>query len=218
MFCEKCGGENSETAKFCRKCGAGIGEEVETRVAVRNAGPAARRPMEEMPHNYRSPIDAAPAKAMTADVEAPIFSITPTLLFVKAGYVVAALAAVLLVAGVAAFTPLPVWIAMVIALLLFLVPAYFHFKQKLVRYTLTESQLEIDEGFIARRTRNIPLSRIQDVTVSASVVQRLLGFGDLMIDNASDEGGRIALRNINNPKVRADQLLNEMRKGAKEGV
>jgi uncharacterized membrane protein YdbT with pleckstrin-like domain len=155
---------------------------------------------------------------MASHVETPIFSITPTLLFVKVGYVVAALAAVLLVAAVAAFTPLPVWIAIVIGLMLFLVPAYFHFKQKLVRYTLTESQLEIDEGFIARKTRNIPLSRIQDVTVSSSMVQRLLGFGDLMIDNASDEGGRIALRNINTPKLRADQLLKEMRKGAKEGV
>jgi membrane protein YdbS with pleckstrin-like domain len=218
MFCEKCGGENSETAKFCRKCGAGIGEEVETRVTVRNAGPAARRPMEEMPPNYRAPIDAPPPKAMSADVEKPIFSITPTLLFVKVGYVIAALAAVLLVAAVAAYTSLPVWIAIVIGLMLFLIPGYFHFKQKLVRYTLTESQLEIDEGFIARKTRNIPLSRIQDVTVSSSVVQRVLGFGDLMIDNASDEGGRIALRNINTPKVRADQLLKEMRKSAKEGV
>jgi len=212
MFCEKCGGENSDTAKFCRKCGAGISEEVETRVAVRNAGPAARRPLEEMPHNYRSAIDAAPPKAMSSDAGTPIFSITPTLLFVKAGYVVAALAAVLLVAAVAAFTTLPVWIAIVISLMLFSVPAYFHFKQKLTRYTLTESQLEIDEGFIARTTRSVPLGRIQDVTVSASVMQRLLGFGNLMIDNASDEGGKVVLKNINSPKDHGDLVLKQMRR------
>src|SRR5262245_10754265 len=121
MFCEKCGGENSETAKFCRKCGAGIGDEVETSVAVRARD------------------QAPPPQAINRDGETPIFSITPTLLFVKIAYVVAGLAAVLLVAAVAAYTPLPVWIAVVAGMLLFLVPASFHFKRKIIRYTLTAS-------------------------------------------------------------------------------
>ena len=56
----------------------------------------------------------------------------------------------------------------------------------MVRYTLTDSKVEIDTGLIARTTRNIPLTKIQDVTVSASIPQRLLGFGDLLIDNASE--------------------------------
>ncbi len=37
MYCEKCGAENSETAKFCRKCGELVEAEEETRVAVRRA-------------------------------------------------------------------------------------------------------------------------------------------------------------------------------------
>ena len=144
--------------------------------------------------------------------EAEIFAISPTLLFVKIGYGLAALGALLLVALVSVFTAVSAWIAVLIGLLLFLIPAYFHFKQKIVRYTLTPSKLEIDEGFISRTTRNVPIRRIQDVTVSASVMQRLLGFGDLAIDNASDDGGKIVLKNINEPKYYADVLLRQMRR------
>lgn len=201
MFCEKCGAENSNTASFCRKCGVEIAEEVETRVAVRDAGPAARRPSEAEADSDHS----------AADAEAHIFSITPTLLFVKAGYVLAAIGALFLVGVVSAFQIFPALLAIFFGLLLFLIPAFYHVKQKLVRYTLTRSKLEVDEGFIARTTRNVPLGRIQDVTVSASVMQRLLGFGNLMIDNASDEGGKIILKNINAPRDHADLVLKQMR-------
>jgi len=81
----------------------------------------------------------------------------------------------------------------------------------MVRYTLTDSKLEIDEGFISRRTRSIPIRRIQDVTVSSGVTQRMLGFGNLVIDNASEEGGKVILKNIDTPKHYADLLLKQMR-------
>lgn len=133
-------------------------------------------------------------------------------MFVKIGYLGAAVLAVVLVAVVAGSTALPPWIAVVIGLLMLLVPAFYHVKQRLVRYRLTESQLEVDEGLISRTTRSVPIRRIQDVTVSASITQRLLGFGDMMIDNASDEGGKLVLRNINSPKRYADELLKQMRR------
>src|SRR2546423_8479024 len=151
MFCDKCGAENKDTAVFCRKCGGQIGQataseaEQETRVAVRRssepddtirwAGPAARREEKD------------------GSVEAEIFSISPTLMFVKAGYVAAALGAVLLVAVTSAFTSISALWAVVMGLMLFLVPAYYHIRQKLIRYTLTESKLEVDAGFVSRTTR-----------------------------------------------------------------
>lgn len=149
---------------------------------------------------------------MRAD-EAQIFSISPTLVFVKAGYAAAAVAALFLVAFVSVFLPsiISTWVAVLFGLLLFLIPAFYHVRQKLVRYTLTDSKLEIDKGFIARTTRNVPIRRIQDVTVSASPWQRLFGMGDLVIDNASDEAGKAVLKNINTPKHYADVLLKQMR-------
>lgn len=198
MFCIHCGEDNLETAKFCRKCGEPVGEseEVETRVAPRK---------EELPQALRE---------REAEPEQRIFTISPTLMFVKLGYVVTAIAALFVVAAASAFAwaVVPIWIAVGFGLLLFIIPAFYHFKQKMVAYTLTETKLEIDEGFVSRTTRSVPLRRIQDVTVSATVFQRLLGFGNLTIDNASDDGGKIVLKNINNPKDHADQLLKQMRR------
>ena len=82
----------------------------------------------------------------------------------------------------------------------------------MVSYKLTESKLEIDEGFISRTTRSVPIRRIQDVTVSSTMLQRMLGFGNLTIDNASDDGGKVVMKNINTPKFYADVLLRQMRR------
>src|SRR5688572_19018624 len=154
MFCIKCGHDNLEAAKFCRKCGESMAAEEETRVAARGIGastPAAG--------------DRDPAE---------IFSIGPTLMFVKVGYVLAGIGAVLL-AGIssALITAVSPWAAVLLGLMLFLIPAFYHLKKKLVRYRLTDSTLEIDEGLISRNTRNIPINRIQDVTVSSTATQRL---------------------------------------------
>lgn len=198
MFCIHCGEDNLATAKFCRKCGEPVSEteEVETRVVPKR---------EEMSDALRE---------REAEPEQRIFTISPTLLFVKLGYVATAVAALFVVAAASAFAwaVVPIWLAVGLGLLLFLIPAFYHFKQKMVSYTLTETKLEIDEGFISRTTRSVPLRRIQDVTVSATVFQRLLGFGNLSIDNASDDGGKIVLANINDPKAHADMLLKQMRR------
>ncbi len=202
MYCDKCGADNSETAAFCRKCGVPIEHEIETRVAVREnvAGT-----VEQVRANVESSVGSV-------GEEAEIFSISPTLMFVKVGYVLAAIAALLFVALFSiVFSSVTAWAWVLIGLSFFLVPAFYHIKQRLVRYTLTDNKVEIDSGFIARTTQNIPIRRIQDVTVTTSIPQRLLGFGDLVIDNASDQGGKIALKNINTPQKYADILLKQMR-------
>lgn len=203
MYCIKCGEDNKDTAVYCRKCGESTGVEVETQVAARAA--------DDLPPSERS-VDAREFQA--GEQEAEIFSITPTLMFVKIGYVLTAIAALFLVAIASAFAYLivPIWLAVLLGLLIFAIPAYYHIKKKLVRYTLTETKLEIDEGLISRTTRNVPLRRIQDVTVAATATQRLLGIGDLTIDNASDDAGKVVLKDINSPKEYADTLLRQMRR------
>ena len=181
--------------------------EDETRVAVRRGG---------LPIAVELNDSVAGAQiggnADTYAAEAEIFSIGPTLLFVKVGYAIAAIGALLLVAIFSSFTSISAWFAVFLGLLLFFIPAFYHLKRKLVRYTLTDSKLEIDSGLLSRTTRSVPIRRIQDVTVSSGIAQRLLGFGDLVIDNASEEGGKAVLRNINTPKFYADVLLRQMRR------
>ena len=106
----------------------------------------------------------------------------------------------------------PASISIPLALALLLIPAYYHVRRNMVKYTVTDSKLQIDTGLIARTTKNIPLSKVQDVTVSASIPQRLMGFGDIIIDNASEIGGSIVMHNISSPRHYADLLLRELRR------
>lgn len=193
MFCNKCGANNSDDANFCQKCGYQFSDEEMTKIAT------------------------TAKEAKTDEVEEKkVFSIRPTLLFVKIGYAAAVICAFLLVVIlVQIFSWLEfnvsAWIFVLAGLSLLLIPAFYHLKQKTVLYTLTDSKIEIDEGFIFQNSRNIPLRSIQDVSVSSSILQRMLGFGNLVIDNASEDGGKIILKDINTPKKYADLLLKEMR-------
>lgn len=151
---------------------------------------------------------------MSADKpEQRIFSVTPTVKFVMLGYVLAVFGAFIIVALMSLFLPFigPVP-AVIIGLALLLVPAFYHLRKKLVRYTLTDMTIEIDRGLISRTTQNIPLRRIQDVTVTSSLLQRLLGYGDIEIDNASETNNRIVLDDIDSPKRYAEMILKQIRR------
>lgn len=193
MHCSNCGSYIPPGVRFCSNCGSPAGDPEVTRIArVQSGLPVQQQDLNE-------------------DLEQVIFTVRPTMIFIKLGYalaVLAAFAAVLLLAWI----DVPAMISVPVGLALLLVPAYYHLRRNMVRYTLTDSKLEIDTGLIARTTRNIPLSKIQDVTVSASIPQRMLGFGDLIVDNASEVGGTIVLHNISSPRHFADLLLRQLRR------
>jgi len=225
--CPDCGTRLTPGARFCAACGAATDSE-ETRVAPNFSGEETRvaaptrpvrppRPVEPLqmrplptPHERQAP---APRAADDAE-EKTVFTVRPTLLFVKVGYVLAALGGVLLVALLAwqNFVPVPYYVSIPLALALLLFPAYKHLMRNTVQYTLTDAKIEIDQGFISRTTRNIPLRNIQDVSVTTTIPQRLLRFGNVVVDNASETGGNTVLRNIPDPRRHADQILRELRR------
>ena len=193
MRCTNCGSTLNPNSRFCDQCGAAAADAEETRIA--------------------RPQSSVPARHDNDDIESVIFTVRPTMLFIKIGYGVAIVGGILLTVLLAMvrFIDIPIYVSLPIALALLLIPAYYHLKRNMVRYTLTDAKIEIDYGLIARTTRNIPLVKIQDVTVSASIFQRLLGFGDVVVDNASEIGGTTILHNINNPRQYSDLILREMR-------
>lgn len=193
MHCSNCGSYVAPGVRFCSGCGTPAVDPEATRLARTQSGLPLRQTgeMEELEHT--------------------VFTVRPTMIFIKLGYALAVVGAVVLV-FLFALINIPAYISIPFALALLLIPAYFHIKRNMIRYTLTDSKIEIDTGLVARTTRNIPLSKIQDVTVSASIPQRLLGFGDLIVDNASEVGGSTVLHNISKPRHYADLLLRELRR------
>ncbi|MGH9821459.1 MAG: PH domain-containing protein [Pyrinomonadaceae bacterium] len=212
MFCRKCGKENADDAVYCQKCGVMLEAEEETRVAGRDYQPPRQSDLGARHSDLGSDKEKGSGTSVgVATGSDTIFSISPTLMFVKIGYVLAAIGALMLVAALTVFAFIPGWATVLLGLALFLIPAFYHFRQKLIRYNLTEATIEIDTGLMSRNTRNIPLRTIQDVTVSATMWQRMLGVGDILIDNASEDGGKVVLKGINSPRHYADMLLRQMR-------
>ena len=191
MHCFNCGSYIAPGVRFCSNCGSPAADPEATRIVRSQPGMM--------------------AELGGTDLEHTIFTVRPTLLFVKIGYGLAVLGSILLIVLLASVGA-PAWVSVLLALALLLIPAYYHLRRNMVRYTVTDAKMEIDTGLIARTTRNIPLSKIQDVTVSSSISQRIMGFGDIIVDNASEIDGTTVLRNINNPRHYADLLLRELRR------
>lgn len=221
MHCTNCGAYIPPGARFCAGCGAPAADPEATRYAGRGA--PQQQPFAPPPQSYAPPPNYAPVQAPPApaynparqqsddDVERQIFKVRPTLLFVKIGYGLAALGAIILTILLAHTSLSPYWyIWLPIAMAPLLIPAYHHLKRNMVQYTLTNRKLEIDEGFISRTTRNFPIRNIQDVTVSTTIMQRILGYGNVVIEDAGDAGGSTIMRNIHDPRKYADMLLREM--------
>ena len=214
QYCMNCGAQLAPGARFCPGCGAHVNAEAtrhaseETFVRPTVPPPQAVMPSPRPIEHQQPP----PPVRRRSDEERIIFTIRPTLLFVKIGYALAALGGILLMAILTRWLEVPYKISLPLALALLLIPAYHHIRRNLIKYTLTDSKVEIDEGFFRQTTRNLPLRNIQDVTVKTTIFQRMLGFGDVVIDNASDEGGITTLTNIPEPRRHMDMLLREIRR------
>ena len=55
-------------------------------------------------------------------------------------------------------------------------------------YELTNRRLRLRDGIITRHGRDIPLSRITDVSFSKGLLDRLLGCGTLVVESAGEHG------------------------------
>lgn len=197
MYCNHCGGEVPEGSRFCNHCGKPVAFQAESAAVLpfrRQEGLATRDEADEH----------------------VIFVLRPTLIFVAVWYVVAALF-VLVTAGVMGLLgdqisgEMAFYVILGVALLSFAIPLYKQIQRMREVYTLTNHKLEMRFGLIAKTVRNIPLRNVQDVTVTSSAGERLLGLGDIVIDSAS-ETGKIRLSNIHHPERYADQILGELRR------
>lgn len=203
MFCNRCGEALPAGSRFCNYCGT----------------PAlADRSVETDVDRVAAPARAAAAWPAAEMEEEPIFTLRPTMFYVIAWYIIAAVVWIASAAGAGIANSkglidsrVALWIILGVGLVIFAIPIYKHILRRREVYTLTNHKLEMRYGIISKTVRNIPLRNIQDVTVTASVWQRFLKLGDIVIDSAS-ESGSIHLNEIHHPERYANIILGQLRR------
>ncbi len=69
-------------------------------------------------------------------------------------------------------------------------------------FVITDRRVLVRSGILARSGRDVPLSRINDITFSHSFLERLLGCGTLVVESAG-ERGQVTLTDV--PRVESVQ-------------
>jgi membrane protein YdbS with pleckstrin-like domain len=123
------------------------------------------------------------------------------------------LGVLLIAAGVAVSVVIPpgsdagtgrlVVLAVVVVLLLIAVVRPV-LRWKTTTYELTSGRLRVREGILTRRGRDIPLTRISDVSFTRGPLDRLVGAGRLVVESPG-EHGQIVLTDI--PQVERVQAI-----------
>ena len=134
--------------------------------------------------------------------------IRPSLKQIKLLYVIAVmviLAAIVAYAIYADPDKYPRWLP-AIALIVLLLPIRRHLRRQAEKVTISGDKLRYDLGLLSKTTRNIQLSKVQDVRVDQSLRQRILGVGDISIET-SGEASRLTLNNIDKPHEIADEII-----------
>jgi len=113
------------------------------------------------------------------------------------------------VAVVLAIFDAPVWTYLVIAGLVVLLVTGGLIRWANTLHVITNERLVYRAGFIAKRGTEIPLEVIQNVAFNQSVLERVFGTGDLMIESAGTHG-QTRYRDIPNPEG-VQSLIYKMR-------
>ena len=73
---------------------------------------------------------------------------------------------------------------------------------------LTSRRLITKRGFIRRHTEEISFNRVEEVNLKQTILQRILGSGDIRITGTG--AGEILLKNIDDP-LQVQKKINELR-------
>jgi uncharacterized membrane protein YdbT with pleckstrin-like domain len=100
----------------------------------------------------------------------------------------------------------------VAAPLVLLWPAERWLRRQFTKAVVTADRLRYEVGVTSKSTRNIQLSKVQDVRVDQRIAQRLWKVGDLSIETAG-EASRLTIHNVDNPQALADEIMTRAQKG-----
>jgi membrane protein YdbS with pleckstrin-like domain len=132
----------------------------------------------------------------------------PSLKFIKLAYVLTLLLAVAIAVYLEATgnQDINLWYTMAIPGVLLILTMIRHVERRLVKLTISGDRLRYESGLMAKTTRTMELSKVQDVRVDQTFGQRMAGIGDLSFETAGS-GSRIVVKSIDNPQPAADHIL-----------
>lgn len=198
MWCHRCGSALPLASKFCNACGANMTPERVITPPAQHSGIRVPFSTDKMDTELNQ----------NQEDERVIFRIRPSFYSVGKAYTGAAIFAILAMA-IFGYFRLPMGISLILSLLSFIFPFARHIQRNRVVYTLTPSKIEIDFGIFSKTVRNIPLRNAQDVTVSATLFERIIKVGDVIIDSAA-QAGKIQMRQVPDPRKHADLILQQL--------
>src|SRR5262245_24929180 len=225
MFCQHCGNSLSPESLFCNRCGSKASNQ-RGAGARRSGRPAPPRPARRAPVIISAPDEESfeeyeegdeeeyPERREkgyredSADQEQVIFSITPAFYEVLPSYLAAVTLSLIVTAGVA-YARGSLGIAMIAAAIFFIRPIIRHMRLKRTVYKLTDTKLEIRTGILSKDAKSIPLRHIDNVEVSETLKERMIGVGDVLIDSAALDS-KMVMNNIKNPRKYADLILDQL--------
>lgn len=77
---------------------------------------------------------------------------------------------------------------------------YWRFSATRTKLTITNRRLTLSSGFLGREVLDIPVRQVQDIRLTQSFSDRLLGIGHLSISHSSQEDDELELFNYPDPQ------------------
>ena len=137
--------------------------------------------------------------------KAPAFSVSPSAKLLKPFYWTAAI-----IAGLIFFYSNNTGrIFMCFSIVPALIVAWTLLRHLRLRYTkliISGGKIRYETGMFSRDVRTMEVSKVQDVRVNQSLMERLLGLGTISIETAG-ETGRLSMAGIEDPQHVADSIL-----------
>ena len=68
-------------------------------------------------------------------------------------------------------------------------------------YRIFQDSVEVDTGLFSRRIDNIQMFRVRDISLSQSILGRILGVGDVTVSSTDHSSPLVVLRGANDPRA-----------------
>jgi len=85
-------------------------------------------------------------------------------------------------------------------------------RRRYTKATVTGDRLRYEVGATSKSTRNIQLTKVQDIRVDQGVFQRMLNIGNISIET-SGETSRLTIPNVDRPQQICEDLMNRSQSG-----